>query len=167
MPQPATHSTAKSHKIPSDVLGALAGVVMTSVLGSIITMRSIESGWLASLVQPSFMPPNAVFGIVWTALYATMFISYLFVRSSTKPRRSELQGVFYTNLMVNLCWSIVFFGMQNIVGGLIVILAYLAVCIGTSIFFAQASKRAGWLLFPLIAWVTFASVLNYAFFKLN
>ncbi|MFC7204888.1 TspO/MBR family protein [Haloferax namakaokahaiae] len=143
------------------VLAQLAGLV-----GSVFTVTSIGS-WYDTLVRPEFAPPNWVFGPVWTTLFALMGVAAFLVSQSNSPRTRRALTVFGAQLVVNVAWSAAFFGLQSPALGLVVIVVLLgAICL-TMWEFAQVDRRAALLLVPYLAWVAFATVLNYGFWTLN
>ena len=130
-------------------------------IGSIATLPAI-TGWYAGLNKPAFNPPGWLFGPVWTLLYILMGIAlFLVVKNGvdTAPvRRAVL--VFAAQLLVNLAWSFLFFGMHSIILGLLDILLLFFLIAATMILFRRISPVAAYLLIPSICWVTFASLLN-------
>jgi tryptophan-rich sensory protein len=84
----------------------------------------------------------------------------------TKPAKIAL-AVFAVQLGLNLLWSLVFFGLHSILGGLvIIILMWLAILVNIILFY-RISKWAGLILLPYIVWVTIATYLNYSIYLLN
>jgi tryptophan-rich sensory protein len=148
----------------------IAGVIceLAGIVGSLFTMPSIP-GWYAGLTKPSFNPPNGVFGPVWITLYALMGIAAGLVYdkktkgSGVKPALS----VFVAQLIVNVLWSIMFFGAHHILGGFVLIVALWILIAATIQRFWKISKPAAVLLVPYILWVSFAAVLNAALYTLN
>jgi len=130
-------------------------------IGSIATLPAI-TGWYAGLNKPAFNPPGWLFGPVWTLLYILMGIAlFLVVKNGvdTAPvRRAVL--VFAAQLLANLAWSFLFFGMHSIILGLLDILLLFFLIAATMILFRRISPVAAYLLIPSICWVTFASLLN-------
>ncbi|MEO8447004.1 MAG: TspO/MBR family protein [bacterium] len=149
--------------IISIVICQLAGVI-----GTFFTMDSIPT-WYAALNKPDFNPPNWIFGPVWIFLYLLMGISLFLVwRENLKNDHVKSAFmIFMIQLVLNTLWSIVFFGMQSITGGLIIILLLWIFIILTIIKFRKVSAVASMLLIPYLLWVTFAAVLNFYIFKLN
>src|SRR3569832_1019040 len=84
------------------------------IIGSVFTVPSIPT-WYATLIRPMFAPPNWVFGPVWTALFLLMGIAAFLVWQKGFRRHavSFALGVFAAQLLLNVLWSIIFFGMQN------------------------------------------------------
>lgn len=149
--------------IISIVICQLAGVI-----GAIFTMDSIPT-WYATLNKPSFNPPNWVFGPVWTLLYLMMGISLFIIWKEDLKNKNVKSAfiIFMIQLLLNIVWSIVFFGMQSIPGGLGIIVLLWIMILFTILKFMKISRMAGILLIPYLLWVSFATFLNFSFFKLN
>ncbi len=154
-----------------EVLTAVTSVVIceaAGLVGSIATFPSIPT-WYAGLQKPSFTPPNWLFGPVWTALYALMGVSAYFVwrkRASAGGVKTAL-SIFGAQLVLNVLWSVTFFGLRSLLGGLVLIVALWVAILLTIITFFRISKTAGVLLIPYILWVSFATALNYSVWVLN
>ena len=138
------------------------------LIGSFFTVNSI-SNWYTTLTKPSFNPPNYIFGPVWTFLYILMGIALGKIWSSDISGKEKNKAiiVFGSQLVVNGIWSIFFFGMQNplLAFSDIIILIILIVC--TIKLFKPINRMAAWLLYPYLAWVSFATVLNLSIIILN
>lgn len=135
-------------------------------LGSLFTMVSVES-WYAGLARPSWSPPDWVFGPVWTALYAMMAVAgWLAWRPGGAAGRRAL-GWFAVQLLLNVGWSAVFFGLQMPGLAFVEILALWAAIAATLVTSWRVSRPAGVLLAPYLLWVSFAAVLNLAIWRLN
>ena len=152
--------------------GALIGWIVlceaAGIIGSLFTVSSIPT-WYASLVKPSFSPPNWLFGPVWTILYTLMGIAaYRIWRlgMSKKTVRSAL-FLFLFHLVLNAIWSIIFFGGQNIPLGFVDIAALWVTIIVLIFRFCTLDQISAYLLLPYLAWVSFATVLNYNLWLLN
>ena len=141
---------------------------MAGVIGSIFTIAAI-GGWYAGLQKPFFTPPAWIFGPVWIALYAIMGIAaYLIWRQGIhKPSVQHALIFFALQLIVNVKWSILFFGFHSPFLAFIAIVALLALICVTAFKFYHIDARAGYLLIPYIAWVVFAMLLNASIWLLN
>lgn len=136
------------------------------LLGTVFTMSAIPT-WYAELSKPFFSPPNSVFGPVWTVLYLLMGISLYIVLISKHKRKKDAQLLFFTQLGLNTLWSIIFFGLRNPVAAFLEILLLWIAIFYTIKVFHTISKKAALLLYPYLAWVTFASLLNFSIWILN
>lgn len=138
------------------------------IIGSIFTFSSITT-WYATLVKPSFRPPNWIFGPVWTALYFLMGVAlYLVWTKGLKKKNVKIAvKIFGIQLILNSLWPILFFGLESPFYALIEIIV-LWVAVAATIFkFYKISKNAAYLLIPYLLWVSFAMFLNYSIFILN
>lgn len=137
------------------------------IIGSLFTFSKIPT-WYAGLVKPEFSPPNWVFGPVWNILYLLMGISLFLVHTSKKTRDRDLGiKLFYAQLILNALWSIVFFGMENPALALLVIFVLLGAVFSVIKIFWRVNKTSAYLLIPYIAWLSFATILNFSIVVLN
>ena len=134
------------------------------IIGSFFTFGSVTT-WYSTLIRPEFAPPNWVFAPAWLTLYTLMGISlYLILQKKNVKDAIYLFGL---QLGLNALWSILFFGMQNPLYGLIDIVLLWIVLLITTRRFLEINRTAGLLLFPYVFWVTFATLLNYNIWMLN
>lgn len=148
---------------------ALFAVPLVMLLGFLASQfGSPETPWFASLAKPAIYPAPQVFGIVWPILYAMIGLSLALVCSAWGARGRRLAIVaFIIHLPVNLAFTPVFFGNQNIVGGLIVLGLADATLIAMLMAFWRVRRSAAMLLLPYLVWLLFASVLTWQFHVLN
>jgi len=137
------------------------------LVGSLFTFPSIGI-WYASLNKPAFTPPNWLFGPVWLTLYFLMGISLWLVwnKGSTKQTMPALYS-FSAQLNLNAFWSLLFFGFQNPLAGLIGIVPLSFTVAQTIRKFYGISKNAAYLLVPYILWLMIATYLNFGVCILN
>ena len=131
------------------------------IIGSFFTVSSIPT-WYQTLNKPSFSPPNWIFGPVWTILYILMGYSLYLVWVKRK-----VPTIFWMQLFLNFIWSIIFFGMKNPTLAFINIIALWIAIVLTIKAFSKINKLASQLLWPYLAWVSFASILNLMIVILN
>lgn len=138
------------------------------VIGSVFTTRAIPT-WYAALQKPAFTPPNWLFAPAWGTLYLLMGIAaFLVWRVGLENKQVKTALYFFLiQLVLNTMWSVVFFGMQSPLYGVIVIIILWVAILLTILKFARISAVAAWLLVPYILWVSFASALNISVWLLN
>ena len=122
----------------------------------------------AALKQP-LSPPAWLFPVVWTLLYLSMGLaSYLvWVSGVSDKRRDRALTVYGLSLAANFLWPILFFTVQAW-GAAFVLLLLLWVLVGiAALLFGAIVPRAGKLLLPYLAWLTFAAYLNLGVWLLN
>ncbi|HUV70020.1 MAG TPA: TspO/MBR family protein [Terracidiphilus sp.] len=126
------------------------------------------SGWYGTLTRPAIAPPNWVFGPVWSLLYALMAIAVWRVwLLAPSPMRTWALGLFLAQLALNLAWSWIFFHQHAIGAALAEIVLLWVFIAATTLLFNRIQPLAAWLMAPYWAWVTFAAILNAAFWRLN
>jgi translocator protein len=155
-----------------------AATFAAAALGGSATGAAVQQ-WYPTLNKPSWNPPSWVFGPVWTALYISMAIAAFLVwrRASIHaggesaplfPRAARLAFILTAvQLILNGFWSVIFFGMRQPGWAFAEIIAlWLAIAACTAAYW-RWSRVAAALMLPYLAWVTFASVLNFAIWQLN
>ena len=137
-------------------------------IGTLFTVSAIPT-WYAFLNKPAFSPPNWLFGPAWTTLYTLMGISLAMVwRKGLKTRKvRDAIYLFGVQLALNAIWSPVFFGAKNLFLALIIIVFMWVFILKTILAFGKINKTASYLLYPYIAWVSFATILNFSVWILN
>lgn len=142
-------------------------VAVTAVVGGSAT-RSTAASFYAQLDKAAWAPPAAVFGPVWTVLYVLIAIAAVMIwRAPDSPQRRVAIGIFVAQLVANAAWSWLFFAAQK--GGIALaelVLLWLLVAASAAAFW-RIRPLAGALLLPLLAWVSFAGVLNYSIWQRN
>lgn len=140
-------------------VGAIAGF---------FTAESVNT-WYAGLQKPSFNPPNWIFGPVWTSLYVLMGIGLYLVwkQPASAEGRNAALTIFWIQLLLNFCWSFIFFKLKETGWAFADIVALWISIITMIIFFHRVSSVAAFLQLPYLLWVSFASVLNAAIWQLN
>ena len=131
-------------------------------------LGSPDTAWFQSLVKPGIYPEPKWFGIVWTILYVMIGFALALVASAWGARgRTAALWVFAVHFALNLAWSYVFFGAQQISGALALLVAIVLTLLVVIALFWRVRRLAAVLLLPYLAWVCFATALNYQFLQLN
>ncbi len=144
---------------------ALAACLAVTFCAPALGAWAMPGEWYASLRKPSWNPPSWIFGPVWTALYIMMAVAAWLVWRRGGPRRAL--GLYGVQLALNAAWTPLFFGLKLPGLAFAEILLLLAAVIVTARAFATVSRPAALLLVPYIAWVAFASFLNFTLWRLN
>jgi translocator protein len=148
----------------------ISSLLLPLAIGGIAGMFTSAAipGWYASLNQPSFNPPNWVFGPVWTALYTIMGISFFMIWSlEAGKERNQAMLIFMVQLLLNFCWSFFFFYFNMIGVALVDILLLWVMIVFMLVRFYKLKPLAAYLNIPYLLWVSFATALNIAYFFLN
>jgi tryptophan-rich sensory protein len=123
--------------------------------------------YYAGLRKPAWAPPPWLFGPVWTVLYAMIGVAaWLVARRGGSGTRGAL-GLWGGQLVLNAAWTPIFFGLRAPGVALAEIaVMWVAIAATTVAFFARRTV-AGALMLPYLAWVSFATALNFAIWRLN
>jgi benzodiazapine receptor len=149
------------------LLLSIAIAQSAGILGSVFTSPKVGT-WYVELVKPAFNPPSWVFGPVWITLFNLMGIAAWLIWEKRKKKRAKKGLKLYAaQLLLNVLWSLLFFGMESPGLALAEIFILLLFIILTTISFWKIDKKAGALLIPYILWVAFAAFLNYNIWQLN
>jgi benzodiazapine receptor len=149
-----------------DILGGFVAILIceaAGLIGTIFTSDSIST-WYTTITKPSFNPPNWIFGPVWTTLFALMGVALYLV---WKQRNRKALYIFGAQLVLNILWSVIFFGLHSPMWAFVEIVILWLMILWTILTFYKINKVAAYLLVPYILWVSFASVLNFAIWRLN
>jgi benzodiazapine receptor len=152
---------------PSPWIGLGVWVAVTFA-AAWIGSRFQPGDWYAGLIKPALTPPARVFGPVWTLLYVMMATAaWLVWRKHGLANAIGSLGLFLGQLVLNALWSYLFFGLQRPgLAFLDIVVLWLAI-LATLVAFWRSHPAAGVLLLPYLLWVSFATYLNFQFWRLN
>lgn len=148
------------------VLTAAGAAIVVAGLGALAT----DLGpWYHALRKPAWQPPDWLFGPAWTVIFALAALSgYLAWRSLPDLAGwARIVGLFSVNGILNILWSVLFFGLHRPDWALAEVVALWLSILALIVVIAPYSKAASVLLVPYLAWVGFAAVLNLAVVQLN
>ena len=159
----------KQNKIITWVVFYLC-VTVASSAGFVFPLGD-DNLWYTSLIEPSFTPPSWVFAPVWTTLYLLIATSAFRIMTKSSYKMNNLLplaiALWSLQLALNVIWTPIFSGAQNlevafyyIIMLWVIIIAYIFVC-------WRIDRLASLMMMPYLAWVSFASVLNYYYWQLN
>ncbi|MBI4137187.1 tryptophan-rich sensory protein [Candidatus Roizmanbacteria bacterium] len=156
------------------LLGAILICQSAGIIGSFFTASAIP-GWYASLEKPVFTPPNWLFAPVWLILYTVIGISLyrIWLKRRRLVHKTEDGAIisalylFYIHLVINAYWSIVFFGMKDLLSAVLIIFILTAMVLVLIAQFFRIDRIAGILLIPYYLWLVYASCLTLSIWQLN
>ena len=110
-------------------------------------MKNME--WYNNLNNPLFNPPSEIFMPVWIFIYITIGLSLIFFLKDGFNKSKIIPSIFFsTQMLLNFIWSPIFFGMQNIRLGMIIIAFMWLFILLTIVSFYKHNKIAAFLLMP-------------------
>jgi translocator protein len=145
---------------------AAAGVVLTAAGGALVTQLG---PWYYALKQPSWKPPDWLFGPAWTTIFLLQAWAFLLAwdQLPTGAQRWRLVGMFALSSGLNALWSFLFFGRRRPDLALIEVVPFLGVIVWLMLETGRLDPRAGWAFLPYVLWVSFATLLNVAIVRRN
>ena len=141
-----------------------------SLLGFLSGRLSQSGGnpWFDSLEKPALSLPPGTFGVVWPILYVLMGLALAFIVTARgAPGRGAAIAAFVVQLVLNLCWPPLFFGAQQIAAALWLLVALDFAVVATIAMFWRVRRPAALLLLPYLAWILFATFLNWQILEAN
>ena len=143
-------------------------ILLLGFASSRIAPAGAQNRWYAELVRPAMTPPDWVFPVAWGALYILMGFALALVINA---RGSRLRGVaialFFIQLLLNMAWPPVFFGMHQVSAALTLLIVLLVAALATTLLFGRIRSLAAWLMVPYLVWLCFAGMLNWEILRLN
>lgn len=150
-------------------LGALGWIAVTFAAAAFGALASADApAFYSQLARPAWAPPAWVFGPVWTFLYGGMAVAAWWVwRARGFARARTALTLFLAQLAANAFWSWLFFDLRNGAAAFVDVLLLVALVVATTLAFYRISKLAAALLYPYLAWCTYAAALTFAVWQLN
>ena len=136
-----------------------------SVIGGLVTV-GFKEPWYSLINKPTFNPPSWIFAPVWTTLYLMMTIAiWLFWHSRNKDMNTIY--IYFIHIVFNATWSIIFFGLHQILLALIVLISLILIIIILMLRYKRVNIVSYYLMIPYLLWCFYALVLNFNIFLLN
>ena len=145
---------------------AAAAALAVAMLGGLST----DIGpWYAGLVKPAWQPPDALFGPVWTLIFALTAVAgaQAWLHAPTRRARETVLMVVACNALLNIVWSLLFFRLRRPDWALIEVAALWLSIVVMMVVLGRHRRIAVLLLLPYLLWVSFAAVLNATIVRLN
>ncbi len=153
----------------TQLLGLAGWLLATFAAGSVGAIASARAGiFYGQLVQPAWAPPAWLFGPVWSVLYILMAVAaWLVWRKHGFQSASTALSLFVIQLFANALWTWLFFGLNRGALSLAEIAVLWLLIVATILAFWPLQRLAALMLAPYLAWVSFASALTFALWRLN
>ena len=136
-----------------------------AIIGSIVTYLGMDS--FSRLIQPPLSPPGFLFPIVWTILYGLMAFGAARIFQKTGNIKDPAIYVFAAQMLFNLGWSVLFFGLDAYLLAFIWLIILWILVLIMIILFYRIDRLSGLLQIPYLLWLTFAAYLNLAIYLIN
>ena len=150
-------------------LPVLVAAVSATVVAFAGASATTLDSWYANLRKPSWQPPEWLFGPAWTTIFALTAIAGVmgWHRAPRPAALALLLGLFAVNGLLNIFWSVLFFKMRRPDWALVEVAGLWASILALMAALWSYAETAALLLIPYLAWVSFASFLNYTIVRLN
>ena len=136
-----------------------------SFIGGLTTITYKEP-WYSQLIKSNYNPPDWIFAPVWTTLYLMMTLAIWFFWH-TKNRDMNTVYIYFIHIVFNTTWSIVFFGLHQILLALIVLVILIILIVVLIIKFKRVNYVSAYLMIPYLLWSCYALFLNFNLYILN
>ena len=146
-------------------LPALAVFILITAVAAVLGARYMPGPWYEALAKPSWTPPNWLFGPAWTILY--IMIAVAGWRAWRAGGISPALTFWALNIIANALWSYIMFGQRNIGLALIDASAMWLTIVGFIALSWNLDRTAALLFVPYLAWVSFATALNFSIWRMN
>ena len=136
-----------------------------SFIGGLASI-SLKEPWYSELIKSNYNPPDWIFAPVWTTLYLMMTLAIWFFWHS-KNRNLSTVYLYFIHILFNTTWSIVFFGLHQILLALFVLIGLILMIIILMLRFKRVNIVSYYLMIPYLLWCCFALFLNFNLLILN
>ncbi|KFN48087.1 TspO/MBR family protein [Arenimonas metalli] len=154
-----------------DGIAWLCWVVVVVAAGASVGVLFSPGAWYDALAKPTWHPPAWLFGPVWTLLYALLGTGVWLVSREPGPAaeaaRPQAWLAFGVQAVLNLAWTPLFFGLRSPASAFVDIVLLWGAVLWMTLAFGRVRPLAGTLQVPLVAWVSFALVLNGTLWLMN
>lgn len=148
------------------VIVASIAALCVAALGATVT----DLGpWYQALAKPGWNPPDVVFPMGWTVIYALITVAGITAwrAARTSAEAEWVIGLFALNGFLNISWSILFFRLQRPDWAFAEVIVLWLSILAIILYVVRFSRLAAALLLPYLGWVSFAAALNWAIVQLN
>jgi tryptophan-rich sensory protein len=143
-------------------------VLLVGFISGQLAYGDPDNSWFAALHKPALFPSPEIFSIAWSIPYVLMGLALALVAAARGASgRGIAIAVFLVQLLLNLAWTPLFFGLHEIRSALILLVVLDVAILLTVVLFARVRPRAALLLVPYLAWALFATLLNWQFLQAN
>jgi len=143
-------------------------ILLLGMLSARIAGSGPDNPWYAALAKPDVYPPDIAFATVWSALYIIMGVAVaMVVVARGASGRTLAIGAFVVQLVLNLAWLPLFFAAHQITAALALLVVLDLAVVFTIVVFKAVRPVAAFLLVPYLAWILFATYLNWEILVAN
>ena len=153
------------------IIATSLATATAAVVGSVASRSGVET-WYPTLRKPRYVPPNAVFPVAWTSLYADIAVTSAatiekFRTAGKDDKARAYAGALGANLVLNAGWSWLFFKSHRLGPSAVVAGALAVSSADLARRAAAADPKFGAALAPYPLWCSFATLMSTDIWRLN
>lgn len=137
------------------------------IIGFIVSLIIKDYINYSTLLKPPLAPPKVLFPIAWTIIYLLLGISFYLYKKNTQRKDWFIDFTYYTNLVINAFWSIIFFVLKWRLVAVIWIIILLLNLISLISLFLKKNPPSAYLNIIYLLWTIFATYLTIGIYILN
>ena len=137
------------------------------IIGFIVSLIIKDYIDYSTLLKPPLAPPKVLFPIAWTIIYLLLGISFYLYKKNTQRKDWFIDFTYYTNLVINALWSIIFFFLKWRLVAVIWIIILLLNLISLISLFLKKNPPSAYLNIIYLLWTIFATYLTIGIYILN
>ncbi|MFO0908106.1 MAG: TspO/MBR family protein [Isosphaeraceae bacterium] len=125
--------------------------------------------WYQGLAKPGWTPSPPIIGMIWNILYPIILITfgYVFLQAARRRIPPRVALPFGINLVANLIFTPIFFGLRNLPLASMDILVVWATLVWMIVSVWNHARWVALAQFPYLVWVSIATYLQLAITWLN
>ena len=153
------------------IIATSLATAAAAVVGSVASRAGVET-WYPTLRKPRYVPPNAVFPVAWTSLYADIAVTSAatiekFRNAGEADKARAYSAALGANLVLNAGWSWLFFKSHRLGPSAVVAGALAVSSADLARRAAGADPKFGAALAPYPLWCSFATLMSTDIWRLN
>ncbi|MDX2428708.1 MAG: TspO/MBR family protein [Xanthomonadales bacterium] len=148
-------------------LVSLAVFLLLVVIAAAVGGQFVGGEWYQFMLKPSWSPSAMVMASAWAVLYVLMAVSAWMIWDAMRGLARVALGWWGLQLLLSICWSWMFFGLERVGWALGVISLWIPVVVIVIRTFRPIKQEASTLMLPLAAWLIFLWVLNFFQWNMN
>ena len=156
------------HEVLPKFFASIITLLFANFIRLFLTLVNFQE-WYIPLNKPFFAISNSFYELIWTILFLLLGISiYIIWRRGFNTKESKIALYYFiVMVLVNLVWAGIFFGLETLIGGIILIITLISITIITILRFTSISKNAGIFLIPYLIWIIYIGILEFGIILLN
>ena len=149
-------------------LFTVPALLLLGTLSATLSGAGEGNAWFTRLHKPPLMPPGWVFSLVWSILYILLGLSLaMLLHARGAKGRQKAVNLFLLQLLLSFAWPFVFFAYHRVDFALGTIAAMGVIGVARVFMNWRIRPLAGLLLYPYLAWLIFAGLLDYQILARN